>query len=61
MGIDGTSERQILEAEAGMSRANLVDIVTDECADSSRLDALLHNFAGKCVQLALENYIRRAH
>lgn len=50
--------RQILEAEVGMSKANLVDIITDEYADSSRLDALLHNFASKCVQLSLENYMR---
>jgi len=50
--------REILEAEAGVSKANLVDIITDECANSSRLDALLHSFAGKCVQLSLENYIR---
>jgi multimeric flavodoxin WrbA len=50
--------RQILEAQAEMQKADLVDIVTDECGDSPRLDALLQNFAAKCVQLAAENYIR---
>lgn len=50
--------RQIFEAEAEMSQANLVDIITDECEDSSQLDALIHNFACKCIQLSAENYIR---
>jgi len=50
--------RQILEAEAEMSQANLADIITDECEDSSRLDALLQNFASRCVQLSAESYIR---
>ena len=50
--------RQILEAEAEVSQANLVDIVTDECGDSSQLDALLQNFANNCVQFSVENYIR---
>ncbi|MBN2463299.1 MAG: NAD(P)H-dependent oxidoreductase [Dehalococcoidia bacterium] len=50
--------RQIFEAEAEMSQANLADIITDECEDSSRLDALLHNFASKCVRLSAEGYIR---
>lgn len=50
--------RQIFEAEAEMSQANLVDIITDECEDSSHLDALLQNFASRCVQLSAENYIR---
>ncbi len=50
--------RQILEAMGEMEKANLVDIITDECRDSSQLDALLHNFASKSVQFSLENYIR---
>lgn len=50
--------RQILDAMAEMSEANLVDIVTDECGDSSQLDALLHNFATKSVQFSVANYIR---
>jgi multimeric flavodoxin WrbA len=50
--------RQVLEAMGEMEKANLVDIITDECGDSSYLDALLHNFANKCVQLSVENYIR---
>jgi len=50
--------RQNLEAMVETDRANLVDIVTDECSDSAQLDALLQNLAGKCVQLSAENYIR---
>ena len=50
--------RQILEAEAEIERADLVDIITDECGDSLQLDNLLQNFATKCVQLSAENYIR---
>jgi hypothetical protein len=50
--------RQVLEAGAEVQKANLVDIITDECGDSPRLDALLQNFAARCVQLAAENYIR---
>jgi multimeric flavodoxin WrbA len=50
--------RQILEAEAEMSLANLVDIISDECGDSPQLDALLQNFASRSVQFSVENYIR---
>jgi multimeric flavodoxin WrbA len=50
--------RQILEAKAEMSQANLVDIVTDECGDSTKLDDLLQNLANKCVRFSVENYVR---
>ncbi len=46
--------RQIFEAEAELSQANLVGIITDECGNSSKLDALLQNFADRCVQFSLE-------
>ena len=50
--------RQVLEAIVEIEKANLVDIITDECDDSPRLDALLQSFAAKFVQLSAENYIR---
>lgn len=50
--------RQILEAEAEMSLANLVDIVTDECQDSAQLDAMLQNMASKCMEYSVKDYIR---
>ena len=50
--------RQILEAEAEMSQANIIDIITDECGDSVQLDTLLHNFATRCLRLSVEDYIR---
>jgi len=50
--------RQVLEAMAEMGLTNLVDIISDECVNSTQLDALLQNLANKCVQLSVENYVR---
>lgn len=50
--------RQILEAESEINMTNLVDIITDECQDSAQIDALLQNFASRCVQYSVENYMK---
>jgi multimeric flavodoxin WrbA len=52
--------RQILEAYTEWQQANLVDFITDEYGDSAQIDALLHSFAGRLIQLADEGYIRPA-
>jgi hypothetical protein len=45
-------------AQAEMSEANLAGVVTDESADSSKVDTLLDDFAAKCVDYAQQKYVR---
>lgn len=50
--------RQIMEASAEWEQANLVDIVTDECADSSLLDERISAFARNLMECAAARYVR---
>ena len=50
--------QEIIQAEAEMSEANFTGVVTDECADSAQLDALLDDFARRCVDYAVAKYLR---
>jgi hypothetical protein len=45
-------------AQAEMSEANLAGVVTDESGDSSQIDALLDDFAAKCVDYSQQKYIK---
>lgn len=49
--------RQILEAHMEMQPAHLVDIVTDECEDSTELDARLQNLAANLIRFAEQQYV----
>jgi multimeric flavodoxin WrbA len=50
---------QILEASSTTRQdANHVDIITDECEDSTELDTLLQNFAERLVSYSVKGYIR---
>ncbi|GAK56994.1 predicted iron-sulfur flavoprotein [Candidatus Vecturithrix granuli] len=49
--------RQILEAYTELQPANLVDIVSDECADSSQIDARLEALAANLVRLTEKQYV----
>ncbi len=49
--------RQILEGYMACQRANLVGIVTDECADSPRLDRLLDCLAARLAGSAAAGYV----
>jgi hypothetical protein len=49
--------RQILEAHMEMQPAHLVDIVTDECEDSTELDARLQNLAASLIRFAEQQYV----
>jgi hypothetical protein len=50
--------RQVLEAYAECQQANLVGIITDECASSQELDQILNSFAGRLIDCAATGYIR---
>ena len=50
--------RQVLEAYVETQQANLVGIVTDECASSQELDRLLEGVAGRLIDYAAAGYIR---
>jgi len=50
--------RQVLEGYVETQQANLVGIVTDECASSQELDRLLDGFAGRLIDYAAAGYIR---
>jgi multimeric flavodoxin WrbA len=50
--------RQILEGYVETQEANLVGIVTDECATSQELDRLLEGFAGRLIDHAAAGYVR---
>lgn len=50
--------REILSAFTEWQQANLVDIITDEDADSATIDALLSDLAGRVVRSALEDYVK---
>ena len=50
--------REILSAFTEWQQANLVDIITDEDADSATIDALLSDIAGRVVRSALEDYVK---
>jgi hypothetical protein len=52
--------RQILEGYTEWQQANLVDFITDEHGDSTEIDALLQNFAGRLIRLSDEGYIKPA-
>jgi multimeric flavodoxin WrbA len=50
---------QILEASATARQdANHADLVTDECENSQKLDALLQSFAERLVRFAEKGYVR---
>ena len=50
--------RQILEGYCECQQANLVGIVTDECANSEELDRLLDGLAGRLIDFAATAYRR---
>ncbi len=50
--------QEILQGNAEMSGGNLAGIVTDENGDSAQMDALLDNFAVRCVDYARKRYMR---
>lgn len=50
--------REVLEAFAEWQGANLVDIVTDEPADSSVIDALIRETAEKSLEMALDSFVK---
>jgi hypothetical protein len=50
--------QEVLQANAEMSEANYTGAVTDECADSAVLDALVDSFAARCADYARTRYIR---
>ena len=52
--------RQILEAYTEWQQANLVDFITDEHGDSLEIDALLHGFGERLIQMANERFIKPA-
>lgn len=49
--------RQILEANIEFQPANLVDLVSDECADSAQIDARLDALAANLVRLSGQAYV----
>ena len=50
--------RQILNAIPELQESNLVDIITDEYQDSSKIDSLLLNFAKRLVLFSKSGYIK---
>ncbi|MCX6004838.1 MAG: NAD(P)H-dependent oxidoreductase [Chloroflexi bacterium] len=50
--------QEILQGLAEMSDANFTGVVTDECGDSAQLDALIDDFAAKCVDYSTQKYVR---
>jgi len=50
--------QEIFQANAEMSGANLAGIVSDEAGDSAKVDALIEDFAARCVDYAQTDYIR---
>lgn len=50
--------REILQAGAEMSGANLAGIVTDESGVNRQIDALIDDLAAKCVDYARQSYVR---
>jgi len=50
--------RQVLEGYLECQRANLVEIVTDECADSGELDLQLESLARRLIACADSGYVR---
>lgn len=49
--------RDTLEASVELQMANLVDIVTDEDADSTQIDALLQQLARRLLHFARQGYV----
>lgn len=50
---------QILQASTeARQRANHVDIISDECEDSFRLDAQLQGLAGRLIRLSKKGYVK---
>jgi len=50
--------KQIFQAYVELQDSNLVDIITDECQDSNKLDSSLYNFAKNLVRFSKSGYIR---
>jgi len=50
--------QEILQGLAEMSEANFTGVVTDECGDSAQLDALIDDFAARCVDYSVQKYVR---
>ena len=50
--------QEVLQANAEMSDANYTGAVTDECADSAILDALVDGFAARCADYARAKFLR---
>jgi multimeric flavodoxin WrbA len=49
---------EIMEAHTEMDRANLTGVVTDECGDSARIDALIDGLAAELVGNARAKYVQ---
>jgi multimeric flavodoxin WrbA len=52
--------REVLEAFTEWQGANLVDIITDEPADNSVIDALISETARKSLNMALSSFVKPA-
>ena len=50
--------RQILQGYIETQEANLIGIVTDECASSQELDGLLDSLAGRLIDCAAAGYVQ---
>ncbi len=50
--------QEILLANAEMSEANLAGIVTDEAGEPAAIDALVDDFASRCVDYACSGYMK---
>jgi len=48
--------RQIIESLTELEESNLVDIITDEYADSKIIDSLIHNLAKKLITYSQSGY-----
>jgi len=49
--------QEIINAMPQISGGNLAGVVTDECADSGRIDKLLESLAAKCIDNAQNTYM----
>jgi multimeric flavodoxin WrbA len=50
--------QEIMQAMAEMGEGNFAGVVTDESRDSRQVDALLDDFAGRCVDYSRQKYVR---
>ncbi|WP_028322501.1 NAD(P)H-dependent oxidoreductase [Desulfatiglans anilini] len=52
--------RQALEAFCEIQQANVIDFITDECENSTEIDALLENLAERLIRFSEEGYVKPA-